>query len=257
MPADRGRGSSVALPSNLDAAATPANEILSEEFAIENDAAVVEIGDARLERDQRFAPIGQLDLEQVAGAVIFDRCNRPDSRPFQIDARQADDVGVIIFALAKRGQRRAVDFDQRTTQCLGRAAVGNSVEARYRHFAVANRNKPALDPRDVEFLGPAQAFDTGAEQLQPHLALDAMRPGDRGERNTALVTIAGTGQLLGLLFGFGLGRITGWRGHLIGALSRSLGRLALIGGFIDGSGLFDSLFGRGLAGVRLGSDFFL
>ena len=53
-----------------------------------------------------------LDLEQVAGAVILDRDDGSDRAPVAIDAGQADEVGVIIFALVERRQRGAVDFDQ-------------------------------------------------------------------------------------------------------------------------------------------------
>ena len=53
---------------------------LGEELRIEDDALVLEIGDAGLERDQRRLPPSRFDLEQVAGAVILDRDDCADAR---------------------------------------------------------------------------------------------------------------------------------------------------------------------------------
>ena len=48
------------------------NERLGQELGVEDDAPVLEIGDAALERNQRALAVRELDLEQVARAIIFD-----------------------------------------------------------------------------------------------------------------------------------------------------------------------------------------
>ena len=100
---------------------------------VEDDPAVLEIGDSRLGTGSASACRPRsLDLEQVAGAVILDGDDRADGLPVAVERRQADQVGVIIFALFERRQRRAIDLDQRAAQRLGRRAVGNAFEARDR-----------------------------------------------------------------------------------------------------------------------------
>ena len=52
--------------------------------------------------------------------------------------------------------------------------------------AIADAFKLELAPADDERRVARQAVDAFGEQLEPHLALDAMSPGDRGERDLAL-----------------------------------------------------------------------
>src|SRR3982751_1759130 len=91
---------------------------------------------------------------------------------------------------------------------------------------------------------------------------------DRGERDSALTTVTRCSQLLGLLFGLGLGRALGRRSDVVRAFDRSGGgltliaRVGLIGGrflgrrFAGVGGLDDFLFARsGLNGSFLGDIF--
>src|SRR6476619_74346 len=101
-----------------------------------------------------------------------------------------------------------------------------------------------------------QALDAVAEHFQTHLAFDAVRPGDRGQRDPALATVT-RGQLLGLLFGFGLGRILSRRIHVVvGAfggsfLGRSLGGVGFDNLFLASGGFSgNGLFGRNIGGLR-------
>ena len=64
---------------------------LGEEFGVEHDPPVDEVGDPVAERDQRRAALS-LDFEQVAGAEILDRDDGSDRSPVVIEARQADQV---------------------------------------------------------------------------------------------------------------------------------------------------------------------
>ena len=95
-------------------------------------------------------PLVLLDLEQVAGAVILDRDDSADAVPVEIDCRQADQVGMIIFALFERRQSGAIDLDQRAAQRLGGGSVGNPFEARDRGLAdVSNGEEPPFGASDV------------------------------------------------------------------------------------------------------------
>ena len=58
--------------------------------------------------------------------------DRADRFALAIDRGQADQVGVIIFALFERRQRGAVDLDQRPAQRLGRGTVVDALEPRDR-----------------------------------------------------------------------------------------------------------------------------
>ena len=134
-------------------------------------------------------PSSRLDLEQVAGAVILDRDDCADAHSRRGRRRQADQIGVIIFALLERRQRGAVDLDQRAAQRLGGGAVVDALEAGHgASCRCRGRKEPRSAPRRTGFLA-RQALDAVAEQLQPNLALDAMRAGDRGEGNPALAAI--------------------------------------------------------------------
>src|SRR5205814_9062456 len=84
--------------------------ISSQEFGIENDPPVLEIGDSLPERNQRALATLALDFEQVASAIILDRNNSADPVPVTVGYRQTDQVGVIIFAFLEGRQRRAVDL---------------------------------------------------------------------------------------------------------------------------------------------------
>ena len=152
-----------------------------------------------------------LDLEQVAGAEILDRDDRADRAPVAIDAGQADQVGVIIFALFERRQAIAVDLDQLPAQRLGGGAVGDALEAGDGGLAAVldDARASALAPPTKSCAWRVEAVDAVREQLEPHLALHAMRAGDRGERD-ALVPVAGDAHgllgLLGVLGGSAFGR---------------------------------------------------
>ena len=75
----------------------------------------------------------------------------PSGSPVAVDAGQADQVGVIIFALLERRQRGAVDLDQRAAQRLGGGAVGDALEAGDGALAAAvTLEQPPLAPADVE-----------------------------------------------------------------------------------------------------------
>ncbi len=130
-------------------------------------------------------PPSRLDLEQVAGAVILDRDHGADGRPLPVHRRQADQVGVIIFARLERRQGRAVHFDERAAQGLGGGAVVDPLEPGDGRLAVTDGKQAADRAADVELLLPRQAVDAVAEQLEAQLAFDAVRPGNRGERDRA------------------------------------------------------------------------
>ena len=93
-----------------------------------------------------------------------------------------------------------------------------------------------------------QALDAVAEQLEPHLALDAMRPGDRGERDPALATVADAANYSAF------SSVSAWGESSVGGFDivRAFGR-----GFVSRSLVGDSLFGRRFAGVGLGDFLFL
>ena len=149
-----GEGGVAATTIRNDLAKDAAAAALGEEVGVEDDAAVDEVGDAGLERDQRAAAARR--PRPRAGRRR--RNSRPRRRcrarcPSPIDAGQADQVGVIIFALFERRQRGAVDLDQRAAQGLGGGAVGDALEAGDGALAVAaDLEQAALDAADVDSL---------------------------------------------------------------------------------------------------------
>ena len=83
-----------------------------------------------------------------------------------VDAGQADQVGVIIFALFERGQRGAVDLDQRAAQRLGGGPVGNALETGDGGLAaVADSKEAALEPAHIDILMPGEARRAVANSL--------------------------------------------------------------------------------------------
>jgi hypothetical protein len=157
---------------------------LGEELRVHDDTAVLQIGDAVLERDQRPLAIRKLDLEQVARAVILHRCDLPDGTAFAIGRREADQVGVIIFTFIERRQRGAIDLHQRAAQRFGCRAIGDAFESRHGGLAaIPNGEEAPLGASDVQLFMAGEAPGAVGEQLQANLAFDAMRAGDRGERD--------------------------------------------------------------------------
>jgi hypothetical protein len=73
-----------------------------QEDRVQPDAAVVEVRDARAERDHAALAVLLFDFEYVAGAEIFDRGDGAERLPFRADAWQPDQVGMIIFTLFER-----------------------------------------------------------------------------------------------------------------------------------------------------------
>ena len=116
---------------------------LGEELGIEDDPLAIEAGDRVAERNERALAVRAFDLEQVAGAEILDRRDRADCSARLVDARQADQVGVIIFALVKRRQVGAVDFDQLPAQRLGGGPVGYALETGDGGLAAARMSRTA------------------------------------------------------------------------------------------------------------------
>jgi hypothetical protein len=93
---------------------------LSEEIAIEDDAAVLQVGEAVTEWDERAFAIGQLNLKQIARSEVLDTRDSADRLAVRVHAGQPKEIGVIIFALFQRRQIGAVDFDQFSAKGLGR-----------------------------------------------------------------------------------------------------------------------------------------
>ena len=113
----------------------------------------------------------------------------PSASPASIDARQADQVGVIIFALLERRQRVAVDLDQLAAQRLGGGAVGDAVEAGDGGLAARPEvAELALLAADVDATWRARLATLSANSLSLSFALDAMRPGDRGQRDALVAS---------------------------------------------------------------------
>src|SRR5690348_6604956 len=170
---------------------TSSGRRLSEELGIDHDPPAVQIGDAGFERDQQAPAVRAFNLEQVSGAVIFDTGNRANDLPLAVDRAQADEIGVIIFPFIERRQRRAVDLDERSAQRFGGRAVENAFEARNRGLAaVPDAEEAPFRASDIELLVPGQALRAVTEQLEPQLAFDAMRAGNRGERDSTLAALA-------------------------------------------------------------------
>ena len=115
---------------------------LGEEVRVEDDPAVVRSAMPGRERDQRASCRPASSTSSRSPAPKFSTATTvPTAAPVAIDARQADQVGVIIFALFERRQRVAVDLDQRAAQRFGGGAVGDAVEPRDRRLAaVADRS---------------------------------------------------------------------------------------------------------------------
>ena len=91
---------------------------------------------------------------------------------------------MVIFAILERRQRVAVNLDQGAPQRFGGGAVGNSVEPRNGSLVgVAQLTDLAQFAPDIDAIMRLQTGDAVGEQLQAQFALDAMRPGDRGQRN--------------------------------------------------------------------------
>src|SRR6185437_1689380 len=163
---------------------------LGEELGIDDHPAVLQLRDSPFERDERPRAAGRFDLEQVAGAVIFNRDDFPQDIPRCIDSRQPDDVGVIIFALFERRQRRARDLDQRAAKRFGGRAVGNTVEARDRRLArVSQFHEPPRLAGDEQRLVLLELLGVVGEQFQAQIAFDAVRADDCGERDPTLAAL--------------------------------------------------------------------
>ena len=146
------------------------------------------------ERDQRRGGRRPVSTSSRSPAPKFSTATTvPTGSPSPIDAGEADQVGVIIFALLERRQRGAVDLDQRSAQRFGGGAVGDALEAGDRApcpvAATASRRSSAPPTNSCRVRG--EAVGAVAEQLEPHLALDAMGPGDGGERDPAPSAAAG------------------------------------------------------------------
>ena len=152
---------------------------------------VLEIGNSRLVWNQRPTPAHQLDLEQVAGAMVFDPGDGADRVPFVIEGRETDEVGVIIFPLFEGRQRGSIDFNQGAAQRFRSRSIGNVFETGHRRLAaVPNRKETPFGAPHVQLLVARQALAALAEQLQAKVALDAVRARDCGERNSTLAAFA-------------------------------------------------------------------
>ena len=106
----------------------------------------------------------------------------------RIHCGQADQIGVIIFAFLERRQRRrgrprpairAAPRQQSDRRPL-RTAQPPSCRCRERQGGAFSA------PPTKQLLLARQALDAVAEQLEPHLAFDAMRAGNGGKRNFTL-----------------------------------------------------------------------
>ena len=95
-----------------------------------SDLVLAEHRDRVAERDQRALAVGQQHFDQVAGAEILDPRDRAERFARRVDARQADEVGVIIFAvLERRAARRG------RPRSAGRAALRRRCGRRCRRAA--------------------------------------------------------------------------------------------------------------------------
>jgi hypothetical protein len=104
--------------------------VLGQEFGIEEDAIPIEVGNAFAKRDQRPLAVGTLDLEQVTRTEILDRYDRADGPSVAVHASEADEVGVVIFAVSERRQSGPFDFDERAAKTFGSRSVPDPLEAR-------------------------------------------------------------------------------------------------------------------------------
>ena len=129
-------------------------------------------------------PFGRSTSSRSPAPKFSTATTRPNVLAGFVDAGQSDQVGVIIFALLKRRQVVAVDFDQLATQRLGGGAVGDALETGDGGLAaVLDVAERQFAPADVEMRMASEALDAVREQLEPQLALHPMRPGDRGQRH--------------------------------------------------------------------------
>jgi hypothetical protein len=126
--------------------------------------------------------VGHFDFEKIASSVILDRDDFPDFPALASNTGKSDQVGVIIFALFKRRESRALDLDQRPTQGLGSRAIGDSFDTRDRsRRAGPNALQLPFDSAHEDGAVSLQVFSAVREQLQAQFAPDAMRSGDGGK----------------------------------------------------------------------------
>ena len=152
---------------------------------VEDDPAVLEVGDAVAERDQRPAAVRKLDLEQVAGAEILDRrrrCRRAARRDRRRAGRSGrrDNIRPLRAAAARSGRPRPAIRAALRRRCGRRrlrSARPRSCRRRGRRAGGARRRRHRLS------VCRARLAALSREQLQPNLALDAMRAGHCGERD--------------------------------------------------------------------------
>ena len=128
-------------------------------------------------------PSSELDFEQVARAVILDGDDGADgspspSRPSARSGRR-DNIRLPRAAAARRGRFRS-GFRAALRRPSDRPPLRSAPPPPCR--ALRTQAGAARRPREYDFCG-GQAVDAVAEQLQPNLALDAMRAGDRGKRD--------------------------------------------------------------------------
>ncbi len=93
---------------------------------------------------------------------------------------------MIIFAVGQRRQRVAGDGQRRAAQRLGGGAIGHLGEARDRAIGAGPHRLERQ--RGVARLKQRIVREIVGEQLEPQLALDAVRADDGGEGH-ALVSI--------------------------------------------------------------------
>src|ERR1700741_1629948 len=82
--------------------------------------------DRGLHRHHEPGAVRALDLDDVAGPEILDRRDRAEQAPARRDAGEPDQVGMIIFAVAQRRQRRARDGEGGAAPRPGGAAGGGA-----------------------------------------------------------------------------------------------------------------------------------
>ncbi|PAV67411.1 hypothetical protein WR25_20539 [Diploscapter pachys] len=129
--------------------------------------------------DHEALAVGAFDFEHVAGTEIFDEHDAAQVFARGRHGGQADEIGVIIFALPQRRQRRAGDDEFGAAQCLGCVAIGDFGEAGDQ-AVVARLRRLQRQRAAVEALIGAEIL---GEDLEPHLAVDAMRADDDREND--------------------------------------------------------------------------
>ena len=166
-------------------------ETLGEKLGIEHDPAIPKIGDTGAERDQRSPSGWILDLEKVTCSIILDCHDQAHRISIAIKCRKPNEVGVIIFILAKGRQRRSVDFNERATKGFRLRSVANAFElGDDRAAAIANGKEAPSGASDIKHSISFKAARAVGEKLQPHFAPDAVRSGNRGERDPGLAAAA-------------------------------------------------------------------